>query len=267
MKDVWPRFDEEVRRMFEYTRDHVAPAADAAVKAGACYLIADSFATAVPDLLLAGRRDAALESAQQGEKYSLISIGRKRGHAELGRGVTPEMAKGRMWFNVYTCRWFLTGAEDFEALRSAMESLEAAVKADVSARRAPWRQDNAAFLGGLAGRLGLFDTANEYAVQSKGLVTYERGTESREPYPTLFLDICAYLCGKDASDSKRREIVSTFRAVFDQARSGAVYIAPGAHGTYASLRNLAYFGLKYFEELREGKEFTYENVVRSLRYE
>jgi len=263
--DAWAAFDESVRYLSEHARTRIAPNAATGIRAGGSYLVAETFAELVPALILIGQVDDAKVNASLAEEYSLIAISKKTGHKLIGPQVTADMAKGRMWYHVYESRWLLQGTEDEEALRNAMEHLEVAVAADSKARRARFRESNAGFLAGLAARLGMFDVACRYAQRSNGLVTYCIGCESKPAFRSLFLAMCGFLSGNASGSDERTRITDDYREIFQHARAGDIRLTPIANGTYDSLRNLAYFGAKHFDELRGNREFTFEGVIRSIR--
>lgn len=267
MTDAWDEFDRRVDELEEQFRaGFAAHVTESLMRSGGLFFMAaDLHADRIAPLLLRGRRVEACEAAAKTERFAQEAIKRKHRPKGLRRNLSTDMARAMMWQRVYLARWLLRGTEDGDALESALAHAQAA-RDEVRAKpRSRQRKRIAAFIAAIASRMGDFALAIDALEMSDGRVyesLHDLGTdELRELSGTMV----RFLGSTRQDEGKRADILRTHASLLDSVRAGDSLGCAGGSSDLGAAIYAAYLGMKYFEEIRRDREFTFESVVMSLR--
>jgi len=266
MVSTWDGFDQFIHDHEKSVQTDVGADVNLCVRSKTTFIAATVFKQMMPLLILSGRSKDALKYAELTHRFALLAIDRGDGLTGLGSKLTPAMCMYCMEYAIYLSRWCREGRESRDQLVTTMEHAEKAVEADTFKPRSRFKKTNAAMVGGLAAKLDKFDIASAYVAESDGLVNWEVCGRSTVEFAQLYRRVICYLAGRTRRREERSEIIEAYVDLLARTRSGTVPMLGLENGNLESMLNLAYFGLKHFEELRQGEPFTYEVVVRSIRF-
>jgi len=260
----WEAFDEHVIRQEGYLKAGPFADLDYAIQVRGTSMAAEALAAQMDSMLLLGDFEKACLYAERAITYASAAI--KHGHTTIGGNPkeSPRESKHAMTNVLYSCRWLLTGTE----VRSLMEQMLALsrelVAGDAKRKGRKTQTQNWGVLADDAARLGQFDLASTYHIATNGPTAWADGC-TPQMSDRLFGALIALFSSSDVNPAARSRVIDSYTDFFATLRSGRAPLTGDTHWRIAV--SLAYFGLKFLEELRQGAPFTYENVVRSIRYE
>lgn len=263
MPSFWQDFDETTLKQDEFNREHALADFALTVRSKGTFMVAYSLGHMIDNMLLLGRTADAQRYAQLTAKYGHEAI--KRGHTFLGArpGLTANMSQYIMWHMIYKSRWLLNGVEDDTILNIMLELVVADIGEGYLRGGKQSKRYCFGELARTAARLGQFDLAARYAADLGAPLDWSHGATD-EMCDRLLARFIDYKVKHRKSDEARGVLVRDYTELLDKFRSG-IFQFPSGVQMQAAL-NVVYFGFKHLEEVRQGRAFTYSELVRSIRY-